>query len=147
MANVLCQIQGSKRILLFPPSDAINLEFEPGASSSSVNVFERLENETLGICHPHEALLYPGDVLFLPPLWLHAVSPTSNVSVSVNVFFRNMSDVYATGKDTYGNRDLKAYEKGRLDITKIVKSFDGLPTDVRNFYLLRLADEFMKKTS
>lgn len=147
MANVLCQIRGSKRMLLFPPTDASHLAFEPGSSSSSINAFERLKDGSLGNTHPHEALLQPGDVLFLPPLWLHAASPTSTVSISVNVFFRNLTTAYASGRDTYGNRDLKAYEKGRMDIAKIIKSFDGLPSDMRSFYLQRLADEFVQKAS
>jgi tRNA wybutosine-synthesizing protein 4 len=145
MANVLCQVRGSKRMLLFPPSDARYLEFEPASSSSSINAFQMLQDEQLGGVSPHEALLEPGDVLFLPPLWLHTASPTSTVSISVNVFFRNLTNAYAAGKDTYGNRDIKAYEKGRLDIAKIIKSFDGLPADMREFYLQRLADEFLQK--
>ncbi len=147
MANVLCQVRGSKRVLLFPPTDATHLEFEPGSSSSPINVFERLQDQGLANTHPHEALLHPGDVLFLPPLWLHAASPTSPVSIGVNVFFRSLSQGYAAGKDTYGNRDLAAYEKGRLDIARIIKSFEHLPTDMRSFYLQRLADEFVQKAT
>lgn len=86
----------------------------------------------------------PGDVLFIPSLWLHTASPTSGVSIAMNVFFRNLSTGYSAGKDVYGNRDLQAYEKGRQDISKIVKSFAGLPADVRQFYLHRLADEFRR---
>jgi len=141
MANVYCQIQGSKRLLLFPPSDVKYLGFEPGSSSSQLNVFEGLNTSRLAGTHPHEALLQPGDILFLPSLWLHTASPTSGVSIAVNVFFRNLSVGYAAGKDVYGNRDLQAYEKGRQDIAKIIKSFDSLPRDVRGFYLQRLADE------
>jgi tRNA wybutosine-synthesizing protein 4 len=40
MANVLCQIQGTKKLLLFPPSDFQYFDFEPGVSSSHINVFE-----------------------------------------------------------------------------------------------------------
>ncbi|TGO61403.1 hypothetical protein BOTNAR_0129g00140 [Botryotinia narcissicola] len=145
MANVLCQVRGSKRLLLFPPSDVKYFDFAPGASSSGINVFETLSDPSLSHTHPHEVLLQPGDVLFLPSLWLHTASPTSGMSVAVNVFFRNLRNGYAAGKDVYGNRDLQAYEKGRQDIAKIVKSFESLPTDVRGFYLQRLADEFMQK--
>jgi tRNA wybutosine-synthesizing protein 4 len=143
MANVLCQVRGSKRVLLFPPSDVKHLGFEAGASSSSINVFE---NQSIipANTHPHEVLLNPGDVLFLPPLWLHTASPTSGMSIAVNVFFRNLTSGYAAGKDVYGNRDLQAYEKGRQDIARIIKSFDSLPADIRGFYLQRLAKEFQK---
>ncbi|KAA8565863.1 hypothetical protein EYC84_009679 [Monilinia fructicola] len=145
MANVLCQVRGSKRLLLFPPSDVKYFDFAPGASSSGINVFESLGDLSLSHAHPHEVLLQPGDVLFLPSLWLHTASPTSGMSVAVNVFFRNLRNGYAAGKDVYGNRDLQAYEKGRQDIAKIARSFESLPTDVRGFYLQRLADEFKQK--
>jgi tRNA wybutosine-synthesizing protein 4 len=52
---------------------------------------------------------------------------------------------YSAGKDIYGNRDLQAYEKGRQDVSKIIRSFEGLPLDVRKFYLSRLAQEFEQK--
>ena len=148
MANVLCQIRGSKRLLLFPPPDIKHFEFESGASSSNVNAFEKLHDPSLAATHPHEALLHPGDILFLPPFWLHTASPTSGVSIAVNVFFRNFQrSLYAPGKDVYGNRDLQAYEKGRQDITRIVKAFEHLPTDARGFYLQRLAEEFTQKAT
>lgn len=90
---------------------------------------------------PQEALLKPGDILFIPPLWLHTASSAGQVSVAVNVFFRSLSRGYATGRDVYGNRDLQAYEKARNDIQKIAKSFDGVPPDMGRFYMLRLAQE------
>ncbi|KAK0673500.1 putative leucine carboxyl methyltransferase 2 [Cercophora samala] len=146
MANVYCQIGGSKRLLLFPPSDVEHLSFAPGASSSSIDVFSSLESPELAQTHPHEAVLGPGEVLFLPPLWLHTATPTSDKSIAVNVFFRDLeSNSYATGKDVYGNRDLAAYEKGRQDIGRIANSFQKLPAEVREFYLLRLADELRRK--
>ena len=144
MANVLCQIRGMKRLLLFPPADVNYLGFEAGASSSSLNVFEGpIPSEA----HPQEALLSPGDVLFLPPLWLHTVAPSLGMSVAVNVFFRNLQSGYAAGKDVYGNRDLQAYERGRQNLAKIIRSFDSVPEDIRAFYLLRLVREFEKNVS
>jgi tRNA wybutosine-synthesizing protein 4 len=147
MANVLCQIRGSKRLLLFPPSDFKHFQVGAGESSSHINVFEGFQDRSLAGTHPHEAFLNPGDVLFIPPLWLHSASPTSGVSIAVNVFFKNLQAGYAAGKDVYGNRDFQAYEKGRQDIWKIVKSFDGLPAEIRGFYLQRLVEEFKMKAS
>ncbi|KAK4455625.1 methyltransferase [Podospora aff. communis PSN243] len=144
MANVYCQISGSKRLILFPPSDVTHLSFAPGASSSSIDVFSTLANAPweLAQTSPQEATLSPGDVLFLPPLWLHTATPTSDVSIAVNVFFRDLDGgVYAAGRDVYGNRDIAAYEKGRLDVGKLVDSFKKVPSDIREFYLLRLAEE------
>jgi len=144
MANIYCQIQGLKRLILFPPADVSHLDFSPGSSTSRLNIFSKLtDTTTLAHTHPHEAHLQPGDILYLPPLWLHATSPTSQTSsIAINIFFRNLETGYAVGKDVYGNRDLHAYEKGRLDVAKIVRSFDTLPVEVRRFYLKRLVEEF-----
>ncbi|KAJ6440844.1 leucine carboxyl methyltransferase [Purpureocillium lavendulum] len=149
MANVYTQISGAKRMILFPPSDVANLAFAPGASSSSIDVFKALDAKTrtpddtpgLAGTHPHEAILGPGDVLFLPALWLHAATPLSNMSVAVNTFFRDLESGYAAGRDVYGNRDLAAYEKARLDAARMAKSFQQLPLETRRFYLSRIADE------
>lgn len=147
MANVLCQIQGSKQLILYPPSDVTQLGFPAGASSSSIcrdgwrRVPESIPPET----HATQASLNPGDVLFIPPCWPHSATPTSGFSIAVNVFFRNLKSGYAAGKDVYGNRDLRAYEQGRLEISKITRAFEGLPRDIGRFYLERLADELMDK--
>lgn len=138
MANVLCQVNGHKRVLLFPPSDVSRFQVAPGQSSSPINVFE-CDLSRYPQCQ--EAILHAGDVLFIPPLWLHATAPLGTTSISVNVFFRSLKTGYATGRDVYGNRDLQAYEKGRLDIAKIARAFKGLPGPVSRFYLERLADE------
>ncbi|KAK3997186.1 putative leucine carboxyl methyltransferase 2 [Cladorrhinum sp. PSN332] len=146
MANVYCQIGGSKRLILFPPSDVEHLSFAPGASSSSIDVFSSLGSPDLAHTHPYEAILSPGEVLFLPPLWLHTATPTSDASIAVNVFFKDLSSSsYAAGRDVYGNRDLAAYEKGRQDVARITKSFEKMPAAAREFYILRLADELRRK--
>lgn len=147
MANVLCQISGSKRLLLYPPTDVEHFQLGAGESSSHINVFTGLQGPKFPHTHPHEALLEPGDILFIPPLWLHSASPTSGVSIAVNVFFRTLQGGYSAGKDVYGNRDLQAYEKARHDISKIIRSFDNLPRDIRAFYLQRLVKEFQLKAS
>ena len=144
MANVYAQVGGDKRMILFPPSDVTQLSFAPGASSSSLDVFAALDTSSLEGTHPHEALLGPGDVLFLPALWLHTATPLSAMSIAVNVFFRDLESGYATGRDVYGNRDLAAYEKGRLDAARIARGFEQLPPMARRFYLARIADELQQ---
>lgn len=144
MANVLCQVRGTKTLRLYPPADVPHLAFPPGGSSSNINVFTS-DHAPLRFTHPHEAALRPGDVLFIPPLWAHTATPTDGVSVAVNVFFRNLEEGYAAGRDVYGNRDLQAYENGRRDVEKIVKAFEGLPKDMSRFYLERLVAELKEK--
>ncbi|KAL8693601.1 MAG: hypothetical protein Q9218_001601 [Villophora microphyllina] len=142
MANVLCQISGKKVVALYPPSDAIHFKIPPGSSSSPIDVFadDSLRRGLVDYARPYvRAALSDGDVLYIPPLWLHSASPLENLSVSVNVFFRNLNIGYAAGRDVYGNRDLQAYENGRKNIDKMIKSFDNLPADVGAIYLERLA--------
>lgn len=146
MANVYAQVRGSKRLILFPPTDVNYLSFSPGASSSSVDVFSALGAGSLRGVQPCEAVVEPGDILFLPPLWLHTAAPTSDMSVAVNIFFRNLEKGYSSGRDVYGNRDLAAYEKGRQDVSRIANNFSKLPSDAREFYMRRLADELLQST-
>lgn len=140
-ANIYCQVSGSKRMILFPPSDVAKMSFAPGASSSSIDVFSCLDSPALRGTRPWDADLRAGDVLFLPPLWLHAATPTAKSSIAVNVFFRDLKSGYSTGRDVYGNRDLAAYEKGRQEISRISRAFDKVPVEARQFYMLRLAGE------
>ncbi|KAH6877342.1 hypothetical protein B0T10DRAFT_192573 [Thelonectria olida] len=143
MANVYAQIRGSKRMVLFPPTDVRHLAFAPGASSSSLDVFSALEKHQLLGTHPYEAKLEAGDLLFLPTMWFHTATPTTDLSVAVNYFFRDLESGYASGRDVYGNRDLAAYEKGRQEVARVAKGFERLPPEIRQFYLARLADELL----
>ncbi|KAF2129601.1 LCM-domain-containing protein [Dothidotthia symphoricarpi CBS 119687] len=140
LANVLCQIRGSKTLYLYPPSDVKHLDFPPGGSSSNIDVLTS-KNAKLKHTHPHKACIKPGDILFIPPMWSHTATPEEGVSVAVNVFWRNLDVGYAAGKDVYGNRDLQAYENGRRDVEKITRAFREVPGDMAKFYLDRLAGE------
>jgi tRNA wybutosine-synthesizing protein 4 len=141
--NILSQISGTKTLTLYPPSDVSHLAYPPGASSSSLPLSALTHNPKL---HPHVAALAPGDVLFIPSMWSHTATPNQGVSVAVNVFWKGLGEeVYAAGRDVYGNRDLKGYENGRRDVEKIVRAFKGLPADVSDFYLQRLAGEILER--
>ena len=146
MANILCQIRGTKRLLLYPPSDIVHLKIPHGESTSTINAFDPdpADRGHLSQTSPVEAMLRPGDILFIPPLWSHAACPVDGISVSVNTFFRTLETGYAAGRDVYGNRDLQAYEDGRRDIQKIFKRFAGLPRNTSQSYVHRLAQELME---
>lgn len=136
-------------MILFPPSDVSHLSIAPGASSSSLDVFQSIDRDGIPGTHPYEAHLSPGDMLLIPSTWLHTAAPTSEMSVAVNVFFRDLvgdesangSSAYAAGRDVYGNRDLAAYEKARAEAARMIKGFEKLPRGVGGFYLRRIADE------
>lgn len=147
MANIYVQIRGSKRLILFHPRDVTQLGFAPGASSSSFEVFSALEEGSLDHVLAHDAVVNPGDMLFLPPLWLHTAKPRAGLSIAVNVFFRSFeTSSYSAGRDVYGNRDLAVYEKGRHDVKKIAGSFGKVPRDVAESYIRRLAEELRQNT-
>lgn len=142
-ANILCQIRGHKVVRLYPPSDVPHLSFPPGSSSSTiVNIFDiSVEQHRAEGLHPVETVMGPGDILFIPSMWLHATKPTTQ-SVSLNYFWKNLdATMYAAGSDIYGNRDLAAYENGRKTVAKLRDSFKNLPLETRTFYLARLAQE------
>lgn len=145
MANVYAQVTGVRKMILFPPSDVKYLSFAPGASSSSIDVFQELEASAAALhgTHPQEAVIHPGDVLLLPALWLHTAAPMSDMSTAVNVFFRDLEqqEHYASGRDVYGNKDLEAYEKGRQAVARIAKTLRPLPPAAKEFYLSRIVDE------
>jgi tRNA wybutosine-synthesizing protein 4 len=155
MANILCQIRGERKLILYPPDNVQYLHIPAGASSSTIDIFLPAKEEgststsimSIPNTAPQETVLKPGDILFIPPLWLHTASHTGRgqVSVAVNIFFRNLVGGYAAGRDVYGNRGLQAYGKSRNDVQKIARAFDGLPADVARFYLLRLVQELREK--
>jgi len=124
MANVLCQIHGSKSIVLFSPSDIQRLGFPPGETTSTLNP---LTDRTIKArTSPMEAVLQAGDVLFIPSCWPHVTAPNGpDLSVAVNVFFRSLVSGYAAGKDVYGNRDLEMYQNGRREVGKMAKAIHG----------------------
>lgn len=85
MANVLFQIRGTRKLILFPPSDLKRLSFPTGSTSSTIDIFQSKglpgakEDEVVYVphTHPHVAILRPGEVLFIPPLWAHTATPMS----------------------------------------------------------------------
>lgn len=141
-ANILCQVVGRKRVRLYPPSDVHNLSFPAGASTSLIeNIFEFPESSLPGRCRPIEVVLEPGDIVFIPATWLHATLPLE-ASISLNFFWKDLSpEIYGPGRDIYGNKDIAAYENGRRAVQKIKQSFEGVPDEIKRFYLLRLAAE------
>ncbi|KAJ5719485.1 LCM-domain-containing protein [Penicillium malachiteum] len=147
MANVLCQIRGQRRLILLPPDNVQSLRIAPGTCASTLEIFHPVGLDAATAIpgtSPHEAILQPGEILFIPPLWLHtACSATSEVSVAMDVLFRNLPKGYAPGLglDFYGHQDLHAYETSREGLQSITRSFEGVPPDMARFYLRRLAQE------
>lgn len=68
----------------------------------------------------------------------HTTHHQHDADLKISQFFKNLNHGYAPGRDIYANRDLQAYEKGRQDVMRIIKSLDNLPQEIRRFYTIRL---------
>jgi hypothetical protein len=95
--SFLCQLRGTKRVVLFPPAALDRLypypEGHPLFRRSRVDLYESaprrarwfpaFEDGGAGPALARQVVLQEGDVLLLPPLWWHHVETTSPLSVSV----------------------------------------------------------------
>lgn len=90
MDNLLVQVEGRKRVMLFPPDEARNLYPALRARYphiSRANVFEgdsgRFPLLAKARQRSAEITLMPGNAIYLPPFWWHAVEsldPSSSVN-------------------------------------------------------------------
>lgn len=162
MDNYLIQLTGSKLVTLFPPSEAQNLGLSTDANQSSspfVDIFapysnpyssdDIIEVEPSKMQAFQEAtkkayvnVLQPGDILFLPALWFHNVyslySPNPQPIISINIFWRELSDEEYDRKDLYGNKDLKKAADAQKLVEEAKSLLDKLPSKYKDFYLDRL---------
>jgi jumonji domain-containing protein 7 len=110
--NLLCQIQGTKELVLFPPSDVSflyyvgrpkgTLQYEfPGqfirdkatvdsrsfvfGSSVHVDSPDEVRHPLYKRAHPLHVLLNKGDVLYLPAYWHHEVQSIPDEKEGINV--------------------------------------------------------------
>ncbi|MBD1912837.1 MULTISPECIES: cupin-like domain-containing protein [unclassified Leptolyngbya] len=101
--GVLIQLHGTKRLILFPPSQTANLYPYPihthlryglklrcwfsqvYPDTPNLEVFPRFRN---ALSHKYEILLNPGEALYIPAGWWHEVTALGNEMVcSVNQFW------------------------------------------------------------
>ncbi|BAM40198.1 uncharacterized protein TOT_020001060 [Theileria orientalis strain Shintoku] len=150
--NFLVQVHGHKLILLFPPS-ALHKLLITDTSSPYRNIckFESNNNKDLLSAYDEalKVLLSPGDILFIPPAWSHAVhtnsafkqdAPSSiEVCVSVNVFFLDPAVNYFS-KNIYGNEDpmpiKRACDMLRSDFSKLSSQ---LPINLQKAFWSKVA--------
>lgn len=102
-------------MVLYPPSEALNLYLD-GDKSEIVDIdnpdYERYPN--FKSVRKFECILEEGDVIFIPGLWFHNITALE-YSISVNVFWKNLSADLYDKKDPYGNKDLIPAQLVRLD--------------------------------
>jgi tRNA wybutosine-synthesizing protein 4 len=113
--NVLCQVVGRKRVLLFPPSAIPHLYMH--GSTSKVADMDAPDLARYPLCLAAraaalEVTLHPGDVLFMPNMWCHQVVAV-DACVSINCFFERLPRGDYDPADAYGNRDIPAQAAAR----------------------------------
>jgi tRNA wybutosine-synthesizing protein 4 len=136
LAKILCLVSGHLSVRLYPPGNLAKLSFPHGATTSSMpNIFAQ---ESPPGTSPYDVDLNPGDILFIPPVWLHSAKSLT-ACTAINVFFKDPTNPHEA--KLHPDRDLTAYGEGRKKLRGIAKDFQHLPRDVRRFYLSRLAEE------
>ena len=98
--NIACVVAGRRRFTLFPPEQVANLYVGPldltpaGQSISLVDLakpdFERFPRFAQALEQAQTVELLPGDALFFPSQWWHAVESLEPVNALVN-FWRRQS--------------------------------------------------------
>ena len=146
MDNLLVQVTGRKRVILFSPRDANNLYLTGDKSrvldinNPDLSLYPRFASVT-----HYECCLEPGEVLFIPALWFHNVV-SLDFGVAVNIFWKNLDKKFYDARDTYGNRDPLPVQRAQQALDRALKMLEELPDDYRNFYARRLVARIEEKS-
>ena len=95
--NIFAQIDGTKRCLLFSPADFPALYpfplHHPHDRQSQVDLYAPDLNRfpRFPEVQPLEAMLSPGDLLYIPQYWWHHIENLSDGCVSLNFWFKDTS--------------------------------------------------------
>ena len=98
--NIACVCAGHRRFTLFPPDQIANLyvgpiDFTPaGQAISLVDLddpdFDRYPRFAEALQHAQEALLEPGDAIYIPSMWWHAVKSLDSLNILINHWWRDV---------------------------------------------------------
>ncbi|AWP12714.1 putative tRNA wybutosine-synthesizing protein 5 [Scophthalmus maximus] len=147
MDNLLAQVTGRKRVVLYSPQDALHL-YLSGDKSEVLDIdapdLKRFPDFVKA--KRYECVLEPGDLLFIPALWFHNTSALQ-FGVGVNVFWRHLPGDSYDKKDPYGNKDPVAATRALQALERALHTLDELPADYRDFYGRRMIQRIQKRTS
>lgn len=141
MDNILIQIHGRKKVVLFSPKD-ISYMYLIGDKSAVIDIddpdLDRFPNFQLAT--KYECYLEPGDILYIPALWFHNVTSV-DPGIAVNMFWRHLDVGVYDKKDTYGNKDLVPATHALQLADKALKHLSALPDDYKEFYVQRIVNK------
>jgi hypothetical protein len=108
--NIACVVAGRRRFTLFPPDQLSNLYIGPldvtpaGQPISLVDIAQpdlmRFPRFAHALEHAYTVELLPGDALFLPSLWWHAVEALEPISALVNFWWRQSPPYMDSAQNT-----------------------------------------------
>jgi hypothetical protein len=97
--NIACVVSGSRKFTLFPPDQIRNLYIgplltTPGGPPISVVDLRNPDHETFprfarALESGQEAILEPGDAVFIPILWWHGVESLDALNILVNYWWND----------------------------------------------------------
>ncbi|XP_033842904.1 tRNA wybutosine-synthesizing protein 5 isoform X1 [Periophthalmus magnuspinnatus] len=146
MDNLLAQVTGTKRVVLYSPQDALYM-YMSGDKSEVLDIdFPDLERFPLFVkAKRYECVLQPGDLLFIPALWFHNTLALE-FGVGVNVFWRHLQADSYDKKDPYGNKDPVAATRALQALERALHTLDELPPEYKDFYGRRMVQRIQKRT-
>jgi hypothetical protein len=107
--NVACNVSGRRRFILFPPEQIANLYLGPleltpaGTPTSLVDPLapdlDRFPRFAEAWKHAQTATLEPGDAIYIPYGWWHAVDSLDSFNILVNYWWNNPHDALASPYD------------------------------------------------
>ncbi|XP_033728056.1 tRNA wybutosine-synthesizing protein 5-like [Pecten maximus] len=145
MDNLLIQVVGRKRVILYSPAD-VDKMYLNGDKSEVLDV-DNPDPERFPKfleAHRHEGILEPGDILFIPALWFHNVI-YKDYGVAVNVFWKHLNDSQYDHRDIYGNKDHVPFSRAQQILDRALKTLEELPEEYQSFYGHRLISRIERK--
>lgn len=107
--NVACCVAGQRRFTLFPPNQIENLYAGPLHKTPSGQIISMVDmNNPDYSKYPkfkiaeesaYQALLNPGDAIFIPSMWWHQVESLGTFNVLVNYWWRNVPKYKGPGME------------------------------------------------
>ena len=127
--NIACVVSGRRRFTVFPPEQVSNLYIGPllktpgGTPISTVDVrkpdLERFPRYREALESAQEAVLEPGDAVYIPILWWHGVESLDALNILVNYWW---------------NDTLPANQKPILALMHSAVLMSALPADQRELW-------------
>ncbi|KAM3917390.1 tRNA wybutosine-synthesizing protein 5 isoform 2-T2 [Leptodactylus fuscus] len=145
MDNLLIQVTGTKRVVLYSPRDSPYL-YLSGDKSEVLDVDnpDLVRYPLYSQARRYECTLHAGDVLFIPALWFHN-TVAEEFGVGVNVFWKHLPSECYDKTDTYGNKDPTAASRAVQILDRALKTLEELPEEYKDFYARKMVLRIQSK--